>query len=62
MKETAKESATLKQQLKHNPLDPELEREAGEHPHEAEEAVWEVEQGHDTCSPGSYVARELGRI
>lgn len=59
MKDTAEESAVLKQRLKHEPLTPELEREVEDHPQEAEEAVWEVEEGYDICSPGSYVAQEL---
>lgn len=59
MKDTQEESATLKQALKHQPLSPMLEQEAADHPQEAEEAVWEVQEGYDTFSPGSYVAREL---
>lgn len=59
MKDTPEESAVLKQRFKHEALSRELENEASEHPQEAEEAVWEVEQGYDTCSPGSYVAQEL---
>lgn len=59
MKDTADESATLKQRFKHEPLTDALLAEAAEHPQEAEESVWEVEQGYDTYSPGSYVAGEL---
>lgn len=61
MKATEAESAALKQRLKHEPLTPELDAEAGEHTAEAEESVWEVEQGYDTCSPDTYVARELAQ-
>lgn len=59
MKETAEESAVLKQRFKHEPLSPELGDEARKHPQEAEEAVWEVDAGYDTCAPGSYVAYSL---
>lgn len=61
MKDTEDESAALKQALKHQPLTPDLEAEAALHTQEAEEAVWEVEQGLDTRSTGSYVDRELAR-
>lgn len=57
---TEEGSATFKQALKHSQLTAELEREADSRPQEAAEAVEEVEQGRDTCSPCSYVARELG--
>lgn len=60
MKPIAHESADLKQRLKHAPLTAALRAEAEIHTAEAEEAVWEVQEGLDTCSPGSYVAFAFG--
>jgi len=62
MKETAEESAVLKQRLKHEPMNPELEAELLAFPCEWGESVEEVLQGYDTCSNGSFVAREILRM
>lgn len=59
MKQTAAESAELKQALKHDPETPTLAAEAEAHPLEADEAVDEVERGLDDAHPESWVAREM---
>jgi hypothetical protein len=59
MKNTAEESADLKIALKHKPWTPELEAEAKDFPLEADEAYFEVVDGWDTCTPDSWVAREI---
>lgn len=59
MKDTQDESAALKQALKHSPMTPELKAEAEIHFSEAEEALQEVKEGYESCSPSSWVAHEL---
>lgn len=56
MKETANESAELKQALKHDPETPHLAAEAEANPLEGDEAYFEVLEGRDTAEPGSWVA------
>ena len=58
MKDTAAESAELKQALKRDPVTDELRAEAEAFPLEADEAIAEVEAGHDTAAPGSWVAEQ----
>jgi hypothetical protein len=64
MKETAEQSADLKQALKKQIETPELAAEAAAYPLEAEEALSEVKLRLDTAIPGSWVMnawnRELG--
>ena len=59
MKSTQEESAALKQALKKQDNTPALDLEATNFPLEAEESIWEVEQGLDTCTPSSWVASQL---
>lgn len=56
IKPTAEESADLKMALKHDPVTPALAAEAVAFPVESEEALREVEEGHDTAAPGSWAA------
>jgi hypothetical protein len=58
VKDTAEQSAALKMALKHDPMTPELEQEAKRFPLEADEAFFEVQNGHDTCHPDSWVAEQ----
>lgn len=60
MKDTAEESAELKQRLKHDPNTQELEDEAERFPLEAAEAIDEVERGLEEAEPGSWVAARVG--
>jgi hypothetical protein len=55
MRDTAKESADLKQALKHEPVTDELRAQAEAHPLEAEEAIQDTETGLDPATPGSWV-------
>lgn len=59
MKDTAEESAELKQALKHDVVTRELILEAQAHPEEAHEAYEEVFWGHDERTPGSWVDQML---
>ncbi len=59
MKDTAEQSAELKMALKRDPESAVLAAEAEAFPVEADEALTECEQGWDTATPGSWVARRL---
>ena len=53
---TADESAELKMALKHDRETDELAKLAQIHPQEADEALFEVEEGLDSAAYGSWVA------
>ena len=54
---TAEQSAEIKQALKHDPCSFQHVVLARRHFIEADEAVEEVENGHDTAHPDSWVAK-----
>ena len=59
MKDTAEQSADLKQALKKQPVTDELRAEAEAFPLEADEACAEVREAHDFCTPDSWVAEQV---
>jgi hypothetical protein len=61
MKDTAEESADLKMALKHDPVTDELRAEAVTFPLEADDAYFEVKEGRDHLTPGSWVAEQLNQ-
>jgi hypothetical protein len=62
MKDTAGESADLKQALKHDAETPALALEAERFEEEAREAIEEVEDGRDYAHPDSWVAHRIAEL
>jgi hypothetical protein len=62
MKDTAGESADLKQALKQDAETPALADEAERFEEEAREAIEEVEDGRDTAHPDSWVAHRIAEL